>query len=215
MKTRSEWNTAKKTAGIKTPGIREKNKPNIGPNLDRYHKALKRGQDVLGILDDLEEGYKNYQDRCKGNPKAQALLKSELIDIKLARDFEADRKKIKEDLTIDVILSSKKLSDALFKYSKSRFTEENIEYLTERKKAERISNQEEKQAKLEEIFNKYVKVGAPKEINISGPSRKKSAAETDWNSVDLEVRKLLSLNDVTELILKDASFAASIAKLLP
>lgn len=82
MKTRKEWTEAKARAQLLMP---KKGKPDIGPNLDKFHKL--KGKPPATILAAVEKGLDLYESvpENKKNPKATELTKSMRLDLKIAQ----------------------------------------------------------------------------------------------------------------------------------
>jgi hypothetical protein len=163
--THAEWKAGKKKNGVHPP----KNKQDVGPTLDQFHKALKY-KDKVAFLNKIIAGLKVIRDANKDNPgtavtfvdKTVKECKAALFDIKkngLEADGMEDTKKevIKKchALTWDVVWKDAKLKKLLGKYAKATHTDDNFNFLDAVDKGNGV-----------EIYNTYIKKGSPSEINI-------------------------------------------------
>ena len=196
MRNRKSWKVEKSKAKLEVP---KKGKTNIGPNLDRYHKAIKAikaGKSLKQnlkklkdkILKDLEVGYKSYQavEANKNNKLAMKLLASELLDVQLAYDeFESNKSiynRLPDSLKVKyrsfkIVFGNPVLLKAAMEFAKEEFSLENFQYMIERNNLSK-----------DYLFDTYIKPNAKHQLNLDSRTcfsvkHPTSKDDVKWKSV--------------------------------
>jgi Regulator of G protein signaling domain len=161
--THQEWKTGKKKYELTSP----KTKQDIGPTLDKFHKAS-TVKDKVKFLQQIIAGFKVYRDDNKDNAKAKQYLEGLLKESKAKLD-ELKKDALKDpDILAAVTKACKGLNlediwkDPTYKELFKKFNKtgglENFNFL--------VAVEQRKGAW---IFTQFVQPGSPQEVNLTKP----------------------------------------------
>jgi hypothetical protein len=161
--THQEWKTAKKKYEMTSP----KTKQEIGPTLDKFHKAA-TVKDKVKFLQQIIAGFKVYRDDNEDNAKAKPYL------TKLLKESKEKADELKKDALKDPAIKAAVTKacnalnledvwkDATYKELFKKFNKsgglENYNFL--------VAVEQRKGAW---IFTQFVQPGSPQEINLTKP----------------------------------------------
>jgi regulator of G protein signaling-like protein len=164
--TRAEWTKIRDRHGVKAGN----SSVSIGKTLDAYHAAKTCDQRITKAKD-LLNAYAKYSSDLDVKIPGQQQLAREIggLYIKEAKDalekYEDLKKFAKkaQDLSMDLLLKSKRLMAIFTPYAKKTMVDESLDFI----------RAVDKRAKKQEIYEKYVKEHAPRWINVPGAIRDK------------------------------------------